>query len=56
MDPPPEKLPVDRGLVRCANVHGCDAWAERSGRCDTCYRYLRRTDRDRRIAATEESS
>ena len=56
MDPPPEKLPVDRGLVRCANVHGCDNWAERSGRCDTCYRYLRRTDRDRRIAATEESS
>jgi hypothetical protein len=56
MDPPPERLPVERGLVRCANVHGCDAWAEKAGRCDTCYRYLRRTDRDRRTDATEESA
>jgi hypothetical protein len=47
--PPPPKAPVDRGLVKCCNVHGCpdDAWAIKAGRCIACYEALRRTERDR---------
>lgn len=58
IDPPPERLPEDRGLAKCANLHGCpdDAWAERGGRCDACYRYHRRTDLDRRPDTDDEET
>ncbi len=57
MDDPPSRHPEERGLAKCCNIHGCpdDAWAERAGRCDTCYRYHRRNDLDRRNP-TEESA
>lgn len=52
MAPPLPKEPEDRGLVACANAHSCpaEAWAApgRRGRCEACYRYLLRHDRDRR--------
>lgn len=50
--PPVERAPAARGLVHCANLHGCpdDAWATKAGRCDTCYGYQRRTGRDRRLS------
>ena len=49
MAPPPPAHPVERGLAKCCNPRGCpdDAWAERAGRCDACYRFRRRLDRDR---------
>ena len=52
IDPPPPTEPAARGLVHCANIHGCpdDAWATKAGRCDTCYGYQRRTGRDRRLS------
>lgn len=45
----PKELP-DNSLAPCANPHGCpsEAWAERRGRCHSCYRYVRRHGRDRR--------
>ena len=54
--PPPPKAPEHRGLTRCANLHGCpdDAWATKAGRCEACYRYLRRTDRDRRLSGVRD--
>lgn len=51
MSPPPEKEPSHRGLQRCCNPHGCDEWATKAGRCESCYKYLRRNDRDRRVDA-----
>ena len=52
MSGPPPARPAERGLAKCCNMHGCpdDAWAVKAGRCDTCYRYRARTDRDRRVA------
>jgi hypothetical protein len=49
MTPPPPAHPVERGLAKCCNPRGCpdDAWAEKAGRCDACYRFRLRTDRDR---------
>jgi hypothetical protein len=43
------KEPEERGLAKCANP-ACpdDAWAVKAGRCDACYQFRRRTDRDRR--------
>ena len=52
-DPPPLPDPADRGLIQCANVHGCpdEAWAEKAGRCGACYQHHRRHDgRDRRLS------
>lgn len=44
-----ERDPASRGLLKCQNLHGCpdDAWAIYAGRCASCHRYLKRTDRDR---------
>lgn len=49
MAPPPRSTPVERGLAKCCNPRGCpdDAWAVKAGRCDACYQYRWRTDRDR---------
>lgn len=48
------KEPAERGLAKCANP-ACpdDAWAVKAGRCDACYAYRRRTDRDRRKSKVE---
>jgi hypothetical protein len=47
---PPE--PADRGLAQCCNKHCPDegAWAVKAGRCDGCYAYWRKYDRDRRAS------
>ena len=43
------KDPEARGVVHCANVNCPDeAYADKAGRCATCYQYWRRNDRDRR--------
>lgn len=36
-------------IPACANIHGCpdDAKAVKAGRCDTCYQYRARNERDR---------
>ena len=47
MAPPPPAHPVERGLAKCCNPRGCDAWATKAGRCDACYQYRWRHDRDR---------
>ena len=47
MAPPPPSTPVERGLAKCCNPRGCDAWATKAGRCDACYQYRWRHDRDR---------
>jgi len=51
-NPPPLPDPADRGLVICANIHGCpdDAWATKAGRCEACYRHRLRHDTDRRLS------
>lgn len=39
-------------LQVCANSHGCpdDNWASKAGRCEACYQYRHRNNRDRRIS------
>lgn len=57
LTPPPPATPAARGIPKCANPHGCpdDAWADTAGRCATCYEYLRRNDRDRRLSGQPSS-
>lgn len=51
LEPPPAREPADRGIPRCANIHGCDAFADVAGRCRPCYDYRRKHDTDRRCDA-----
>lgn len=53
--PPLPKQPEQRGLAHCANPN-CpdDAWAVKAGRCEPCYRYRLRTDRDRRTSGAPD--
>lgn len=47
--PPVPPQPRERGLMACANQHGCpdDAWATKAGRCEACYKFRSRNNRDR---------
>jgi len=49
MTSPQASDPGERGLLKCCNPRGCpdDSWASKAGRCDACYQYRWRTDRDR---------
>lgn len=53
LTPSPEVAKHNAGLAKCANQFGCpdDAWASKAGRCQACYEYNRRTQRDRVKAA-----
>lgn len=46
---PTKVTPKDRGIAKCGNQYGCpdDNWADKAGRCNTCYQYRYRNNRDR---------
>ena len=60
MAPPPTVEELERqahnqkvgALQPCANIHGCpdEAWATKAGRCENCYRAMKRNGRDRRVS------
>jgi hypothetical protein len=55
VEPPPEKEPADRGLAECCNPNCPDeAWAVKAGRCERCYAYKWKYDRDRRMSKLPE--
>lgn len=48
LEPPVATARANVGLAKCANIHGCDNWASKAGRCETCYRFNREHGHDRR--------